>query len=92
MELIEKNKFVAATFDENTKTFVIYVATLSVALTMQVYPFRQTQVGLLLVNKAFIKILSKYSNYTDVFLFNLVVELPGNMRMNEHAIKLIKAK
>ncbi len=46
----------AVTLDENIKMFVIYIATLVVAPVMQVYPSHQVQVGLLLTDKAFVKV------------------------------------
>lgn len=75
VELINKKEFVAATLDDNVKTFVVYVAILLAAptLAMQVFSFWQAQVGLLLADKAFIKVLSKYLDYTDVFLFDFVM-------------------
>lgn len=79
------------TLDENTKTFVIYIATL-LAPIMQIYPFCQVQLRLLLVNKAFIKILLEYFNYIDIFLFDFAIKLFENTYMNKHAIKLIKSK
>lgn len=71
---------------------MIYIATLLAALTMQVYFSYQVQVGLLLIDKAFVEVLSKYLDYAKVFLFDLVIELPNNIGMNKHAIKLIEGK
>lgn len=31
-----------------------------------------------------------YINYTNIFLFNLVIELPENIDTNKYVIKLIK--
>ena len=41
---------------------------------------------------ALIKISAKYSNYVDVFSFDLAIELPKITDMNKHAIKLIDGK
>ncbi len=43
-------------------------------------------------DKAFIKIPVKYSDYADVFLTDLAIELPENTGMNKHAIELIEGK
>ncbi len=92
MELINKSKFATITLDENVKTFVVYIATLSAALAMQIHPSYQAQIGLLFADKTLIKVLFKYFDYADVFSFNLVIELPENMGMNEHTIELINRK
>ena len=43
-------------------------------------------------DKALIKVLSKYTNYADVFSFDLAIELPENTGINKHAIKLQRGK
>ncbi len=43
-------------------------------------------------DKASTEILSEYSDYADVFFLKLVIELPENTGMNEHAIELINGK
>lgn len=92
VELINTREFAAIGLDDNAKTFVIYVATLSTTPVMQVYPFCQAQVDLLLANKASTKVSSKYLDYVDVFSFNHVMELLENTSMNEHIIDLVKGK
>ena len=81
----------AIALDENTKTFVVYIVILS-APTMQVHPFLQAQIGLFLANKAPTKVLPKYLDYDDVFLFDFAKELPENTGINEHVIELVKGK
>lgn len=68
---------------------MIHIAALSV-LAMQVYPSCQVQLGLLLANKAPIKVPFEYLDYADVCLFNLVMKLPENTDINKHTIKLVK--
>ena len=53
---------------------------------------RQAQVGALLFNKTFTKVLAKYSNYSNIFLAENVAKLLENTGMNKHAIKLEKSK
>lgn len=95
MEFINKREFMITVLNETTKRFVVYITILlatPLALIMQVDPFWQVQVGLLLVDKAPIKVFSKYFNYADVFLFNFAMELLENTGINKYAIKLIDRK
>lgn len=54
---------------------MIYIVTLSATSAMQVYFSHQVQVGLLLADKTSVEILFKYSNYIDISLFDLIIEL-----------------
>lgn len=72
--------------------FVIYVSNSPVTPIMQVHPFYQAQVRILLVNKALIKILSKYLDYIDVFLFDLTIKLFENTNIYDYVIQLAKNK
>lgn len=94
MELIDKREFAAAGLDKNIEIFVIYVATLSTTLIiiMQVYISCQVQVGLLLTDKALVKVPFKYLNYAGVFLFELAIELFKNTGINENDINLVESK
>ena len=71
---------------------MVYIATLLATLIIQIHSSRQVKVGLLVADKAFVKVLFEYSDYTDVFLFDLAIELPKNTSMNKYAIKLIERK
>lgn len=92
VELINKRGFAAVALDENVETFVVHIAILSTAPTMQVYPLYQAQISLLLADKAPIKVPPKYSDYVDIFLFNLAIKLPKNTDMNKYTIELVKGK
>lgn len=92
IELINKREFAAIALDKIVEIFVVYITTLTAALTIQVHPLCQTQVGLLLANKAPVKVLPKYLDYVDVFLFDFVIELFKNTSINKHAIKLVESK
>ena len=59
---------------------------------MQVYLFYQANNKPLLVKKALIKNPSKYINYTNIFLFYLILELFENTIINKFVIKLVKNK
>lgn len=91
VELINKKEFAVAALDKNTKTFMVYIATLS-ALKWKIHSSCKIQLGLLLADKYLIKILPEYLDYTNTFLFDLLMELLKNTNINEHIIKLVKGK
>lgn len=45
-----------------------------------------------MADKAPIKVLPEYLNYTNIFLFDLAMELLENINMNKNTIKLVKSK
>ena len=49
---------------------------------------KQAQVGALLFDKAFTKVLVEYSNYSNVFSAENIAELPENTGINKYIIKL----
>ena len=59
---------------------------------MLVHSEKQAQVGALLFNKALTEVPAEYSDYSDIFSAENAAELPENIRINEHAIKLEKGK
>ena len=91
VQIINPNKFVIAALDINNKTFVMYMA-IQKQEKVLMYSKKQAQVRVLLFDKASTKILIKYSNYSNVFLVENIVESPKNTGMNEHDIKLEKDK
>lgn len=46
----------------------------------------------MLADKAFIKVLFKYFNYTKVFLFEFIMELLENTCINKYIMELIESK
>lgn len=94
MEFIDKSKFVFLALNKNVETFVIYVVTLSATSTLAigVHFSCQAQIKLLPTDKATIKVLSKYLDYTDVIIYNLIIELSKNTNMNKYTIKLVEDK
>lgn len=80
-------ELIVAILDENAKIFVVYITALKV-LKMLIHLAWETQIFLLHTNKDLSKIYSKYSNYSDVFSPNLIIELPNLMDMKHCAIKL----
>ena len=59
---------------------------------MPIHSKKQAQVGAPLFDKAPTEILTEYSDYSNVFSAENVVEFPENTRINEHAIKLEESK
>ena len=53
---------------------------------------RQAQVGTLLFDKAPTKIPAEYSDYSNIFSTENIVELPENIEINEYAIELEESK
>lgn len=82
----------AIALNKNIEKFMIYIAILLATPTIQILFFYQTQIGLLLTDKTFIEIFLKYLDYTNIFLFNLMIKLPKNTTINKHLIKLVKDK
>ena len=81
--------------DEESETFVVYVAALETSsglAWMTMHPSRAAQIAALKQDETFIKVSSKYTNYADVFSFDLAIKLPENIGINNYAIKLEKRK
>lgn len=90
MKLINKKEFIVISLDKNVEIFIIYIATFSITLAIQIYLFNQVLIELLLANKAFIEVLSKNLDYSNIFLFNFKMKLFKNTDINEYTIKLVK--
>ena len=73
------------------KTFVVYVV-IQEQEKMPMHFKKQTQVRALLFDKALIEILTKYSDYNNIFLVENIAKLSENTRMNKHAVKLEEGK
>ena len=66
VELINKKEFAKTALDENSKTFVIHVTSLSSNL-LNVHPSRKPQISGLIAETAPTKIFAKYSDFADLF-------------------------
>ena len=89
VKLIGKKKFAKIALNKNSETFVVYISALEV---MAIYLSRAAQIATLQCDKALTIILIEYSDYADVFLTDLGMELSENNGINEHAIELMKGK
>lgn len=101
VKLIDGHEFTKAVFDETSETFAMHVVAWKTLSKMTIYLSGAAQVSrleeaakltTLQWNRTFTKIPTKYIDYTDVFLPDLIMELPKNTDMNEYALKLIESK
>ena len=91
-----KKEFVAVALDPKSETFVVHIASLgfnvlpsSSLLKLDVHLFWRPQISGLITEKAFTKVLAKYSNFADVFSSDLTSELSKQTEINNHAIELV---
>ena len=84
IKLVDKKEFIAAAFDSEYETFVVYVASLN--LVPGIYLDREAQITSLLTKK--VKIPDKDSDFTDVFSEEKALVLPERTKFNENAIDL----
>lgn len=69
---------------------MVYITIL--VLKISVNLFWEAQIGLLATNKAFIKLISKYLNYVDIFILIFVIELSKDTSINKYIIILVESK
>lgn len=98
MKFINKKEFAKVALDKNFKTFVVYVAALKalpasiimihLLWTVQIIGGDSMQVATLYQDEASTKARAEYTDYFDVFSFDLVIELSENTGINKYSIKL----
>ena len=88
VKFINNKEFAKAVLDENSETFVVYVASLNIA--PRIYPDKAAQIVLLLTKK--VMILNKYLDFIDMFLEKKALVLSKCIEFNEHAINLKDGK
>ncbi len=71
------------------KTFIVYIAVLSIDLDDEMHPSKKAQIAYLKADKTPIKVLSRYADFANIFSSKLVVELLEYMGINNHTIELI---
>ena len=86
VELIDKKEFAKVALDENSKTFVVYVA----SLDLRIHLDKEAQIASLLTKE--VKILDKYSDFANVFSEEQALVLPERTDINEYATKLEDGK
>ena len=93
IELTNKKKFAKAELDEKSEIFVVHIAALKTLLAgMAIYPSQKAQILAPIQDEASTKVLSKYKDYANVFLFDLAIKLSKNTSINKHVIKLQDGK
>ncbi len=80
--------FAVVALDLKHKTFIVYVAALSVDLGDEVHPSKRAQIAYLNADKTPSKVPNKY-NVFAVFSPKLAAELPEHTGINDHAIELV---
>ena len=95
VEFIDKKEFAKKALDEESETFVVYVSALETLLgsaEMTIHPAQAAQIAALKQDEAPTKVPLKYADYSDIFLFDMAMELPEHTSINKHAIELQDGK
>ena len=79
VEIIDKKKFTKAVLDENVEAFVVHVPSLNLN-SMPIYLAREAQIPLLVAEE--VKILTKYSDFSNVFSEEKASILPKVTKLN----------
>ena len=88
VELINKKKFAKAALDENSETFLIYVASFNLA--PRIHLDKVAQIAFLLIEE--VKIPDKYLDFTNVFSDKKALVIPEYIKLNKHIINLEDGK
>ena len=86
VEIIDRKKFAKAVLDKHVEAFVVHVTSLS---TMAIHPAREAQIASLVAKE--VQILSKYLDFSDIFLEKKTLILLEATELNQHAIELQKS-
>ena len=95
---MSKKEFVAAMLHPEYETFIVYIASLSFAVSLSstllnaVHPSRKPQIANSIAKKTFIKVPDKYVNFTDVFFLDLASKFLQQTKINNHTIKLVDSQ
>ena len=87
-----KKEFAAVTPDTRHEIFIINIIFFDKSNTNQtsnVYPCSRVQISILIANKAFILISTKYSDFADVFSSKLAFKLFKYININNHTNEFI---
>lgn len=76
--------------NEHSDALIIDIATLKALII--IYPDWAALVGALQQNKLFNEIPIEYTDYADLFFFDLIIKLSKNTGINKHIIKLVEDK
>lgn len=87
VELVGKKEFAVLVFESDYKTFTVYIVIL---ISINVHPFCRAQIALLIQDNTFPTISSKYTDFANIYSFNLIVKLLEYIKINNNPISLVK--
>lgn len=88
--MIGKKEFAATILNLGDEAFIVYIAFLSI--DTNIHLSHKAQIALLKPDEAPIDILSKYTEFADIFSSALAAKLSEHTRINNYAMDLIKGK
>ena len=91
VQIIDQKEFAKTALDPNKEALVVYVATVT-AEPMIIHPARKAQIVLLKADEAPVTILTKYSDFTNIFSKKSAVEPPEHTKINTCTIDLEESK
>lgn len=80
--------FTTAAINSNDMIFIVYISFFP-SFDLNDHPFYRAQIALVIQDKALIVILSKYTDFVDIFSPNLAAKLSEQIRINNHFINLV---
>ena len=83
VKIIDKNKFTKLALNKHVKVFVVHVTFL---LTIAIHPAKKAQITLLVATE--VKISTKYSDFSDIFMKEKALILLEVTKFNQHVIKM----
>ena len=94
VKLVGKKEFIAAALDPEHETYVVHVASLrsTPLASLDIHSFQEPQISSLIAKEAPTKVLTKYSDFADVFSPDLATKLPEHTEINTYAIDLEEGK
>lgn len=95
IKLAEKNEFAAIARNLNHETFIVYVALLNSSILLtnsNIYPSHKSKIAGLITKKPLTIILTKYTNFINIFSPNLVSKLCKHNGINNYAIEVVNSQ
>ena len=86
--MIRKKEFAIAALDLKHKIFIVHVAGFNVDLGNEMHPLKRAQIAHLKADEVTTGVSREYTDFADVFLSKLVIELL-QLKINNNTIKLV---
>ena len=86
MEIIDKREFAVEALNTVNETFLVYIVALAKPTTMSIYLSYQAQVALPTKEKT--RILTEYSDFSNIFSSNSAAKLPEYTKIHDYSINL----